>query len=288
MRRLIALIVLLAPAVLQAPAAYAAKPADCGNSESAGYMDCEDGLTGQFSSMDGRPASSSGSASSGARTVRTSSDSATRYTAYNRLTTDANGKGCVTTGYSEDGVIASDMAPDSNQHHTEVALGSNVTGQYPPCPEQPQAPGQGGPIETRATVAMRYWERIPLPEPRPFIAPGRAITGKLAYLETRGDLTHTYTNSTVFGPLTIRAKGSYTISWGDGTTTGPHDFEGTPWPDGRITHEYQDVGSYTIIVTERWTASWYLDGESGVLRSLQTQGTITNFPVEQIEAVIGR
>lgn len=137
-------------------------------------------------------------------------------------------------------------------------------------------------------IAMRYWERVPLPKPQPTISPGRAITGKLAYLETRGETTHTYTNDTAFGALSVVAKGSYTVDWGDGTSSGPYPFEGRPWPDGQITHDYLEVGSYDIVVTERWTATWNLGGETGVLRALQTTGRIEDFPVEQIQAVIRR
>jgi len=97
-----------------------------------------------------------------------------------------------------------------------------------------------------------------------------------------------YTNSTIFGLLEISATGTYTVDWGDGTSTGPHNFEGKPWPDGRITHDYLNVGSYDIVVTERWTANWRIGGNSGVLRALQTTGRIDDFPVQQIQAVIGR
>jgi hypothetical protein len=137
-------------------------------------------------------------------------------------------------------------------------------------------------------VARRYWEERTLPVPRPSIAPGRAITGKPAYLETKGELTHVYENNTVFGPLRVVASGSYSIDWGDGATTGPYRLEGLSWPDGQITHDYLDIGSYDVIVTENWTATWSLGGEAGVLRSLQTTGRIDRFPVEQIQAVIGR
>jgi hypothetical protein len=137
-------------------------------------------------------------------------------------------------------------------------------------------------------VARRYWEEIPLPRPQPRIAPGRAITGKVAYLETNGVTRHVYTNSTLFGALEIVATGSYTVDWGDKRTSGPYAFEGKPWPDGRITHEYQEVGNYDVVVTERWTATWRLGGQSGVLRELRTTGRIDGFPVEQIQAVIGR
>ena len=74
----------------------------------------------------------------------------------------------------------------------------------------------------------------PLPTPSPYIAPGRAITGMYAYMETRGTTTHTYTEpDTPFGPLTIVAKGRYFVDWGDGTHTGPHSAEGGPWPEVR-------------------------------------------------------
>jgi hypothetical protein len=135
-------------------------------------------------------------------------------------------------------------------------------------------------------IAVHYWEEIPLPTPHPHIAPGWAITGKLAYLETGGELQHTYTNSTPFGPLVISATGAYYVDWGDGESSGPHGHEGKPWPDGDITHEYIWAGTYNIVVTERWTATWSLGGQSGVLRELRTTGEIDNFPAREIQAVI--
>ncbi len=135
-------------------------------------------------------------------------------------------------------------------------------------------------------IAMRYWEEVPLPRPRPHIAPGWGITGKLAYLETNGELRQVYTNATPFGPLEIVATGRYVIDWGDGETSGPFGFEGRPWPDGQITHEYVWTGHYDIVVTQRWTATWSLGGESGTLRELRTTGRIDDFEVRQVQAVI--
>ena len=138
-------------------------------------------------------------------------------------------------------------------------------------------------------MAVRYWQDVPLPAPAPHIAPGRAITGMFAYLETRGSTTHTYTEpNTPFGPLQIVAQGAYYVDWGDGTSTGPHPDEGGPWPDGRITHEYLRVGAYDVVVTERWTATWSFGAESGSLDELRTVGRIDDFPVEQIQAVVLR
>jgi len=43
-----------------------------------------------------------------------------------------------------------------------------------------------------------------------------------------------------------------------------------------------------VVVTERWAATWRLGGQGGTLRALQTTGRIDDFPVQQIQAVIGR
>ncbi|MEA2932766.1 MAG: hypothetical protein QOI56_1551 [Actinomycetota bacterium] len=157
---------------------------------------------------------------------------------------------------------------------------------YPECPAQPGSESQP---DTPTSYAVRYWKDVPLPTPQPHIAPGRAITGMLAYLETRGTTTFTFTEpDTPFGSLTIVTTGRYYVDWGDGTTTGPHAFEGRPWPDGRITHEYIHIGAYDVVVTERWTATWSFGSESGTLDELRTVGRIDDFPVQQIQAVVLR
>lgn len=208
------------------------------------------------------------------------------YLPYDRIMVGPDGEACIGTGYFEEG--SSRPRPVEGITDTEQGPGniSNLYGNAPPCPAQGRSGAQQAQIETPAMTARRMWEEVALPIPKPHIQPGRAITGKLAYLETNGRTTHTYSNSTVFGQLEIVATGSYTVDWGDGHKTGPHRFEGGPWPDGPITHEYLDVGAYDIVVTENWSATWRLGGETGVLRTLQTTGRIDDFPVEQLQAVI--
>ncbi len=187
-----------------------------------------------------------------------------------------NGEPCTTTAYQEV-PIGADSGPDRVLR--DVFL---VHYSYPHCPTEAGVP----PVETPSSFAAHYWQDVPLPEPSPQIQPGRAITGKFAYLETRGSTSHTFAeNDTPFGPLEIEATGKYYVDWGDGTTTGPHPDEGAPWPDGRITHEYLRVGKYDVVVTERWTATWHFGAESGTLNELRTTGRIDDFPVEQIQAV---
>lgn len=230
-----------------------------------------------------------GNGSAGTSAVRltgTHSGSGKKYYAYDRLTTGPDGQPCVTTGYAEEGTIPSD--PVRTDLVTQNILDMHgLPLDYPPCPPRPTTPGQPAQLETPSMVARRAWELVPLPDPRPTIRPGRGITGKLAYLETNGSVTHSYSTNTVFGALVISATGSYSVDWGDGEKSGPYAFEGRAWPDGQITHDYLNVGMYDIVVTERWTATWSLGGQRGVLRTLQTTGRIDDFPVQQIQAVVG-
>ena len=136
-------------------------------------------------------------------------------------------------------------------------------------------------------IAIQAWQHIPLPKPNPHIAPGWMITGKYAYLETQGELRHTYTTDTPLGPITLEASGRYYVDWGDGTRDGPYTVEGRPWPDGEITHTYIDVGLYDVVVTEEWTADWRVAGFGGTLGGMRTEGRIPAFRVEQIQVVVG-
>lgn len=151
----------------------------------------------------------------------------------------------------------------------------------------PRCPGsQAVPVVSPRVLALSFWQDIPLPTPAPSIAPGWAITGKPSFLETHGERSHTYSQGTPFGPLELTATGGYLVDWGDGTTTGPYAIEGAPWPDGRITHTYIDVGHYDVVVTEEWSATWRLGDESGALGGLRTVGRIDDFRVEQVQAVV--
>jgi len=204
------------------------------------------------------------------------------YVPYERVVPNGGptGEPCVTTGYRvvPEGVEAGVASAVSDR------LFGNIRAVYPECPVDPEQAAQ-----TPQTYARRYWRQQTLPSPQPHIAPGRAITGMFAYLETRGSTTHTFTEpNTPFGPLQIVATGAYYVDWGDGTHTGPHPDEGGPWPDGRITHEYLRVGAYDVVVTERWTATWSFGSASGTLDELRTVGRIDDFPVQQIQAVVLR
>ncbi len=140
-----------------------------------------------------------------------------------------------------------------------------------------------------AQVAEAFLREVPLPLPEPRIAPdGQAITGLAAFLETNGTLTHAMGDATPLGPVAVEASGAYFVDWGDGSPeAGPFDFEGEPYPSGRIFHHYDHTGSYTVTLRTSWNATWNLGGDSGTVEGLSTQTTL---PVEvfEVQAVIRR
>lgn len=208
------------------------------------------------------------------------------YVPHKRISADPNGNACVETIFVPAGTPA---RPDFGLPDTEQGPGG-VSGLYetaPPCPQQPRVVGSGAAV-TPLTVALSHWARIPLPRPQPRIEPGRAITGKRAYLEVGGAIAYMYQSETVFGVLEIVANGRHFVDWGDGASSGPHTTDGAPWPVGEIVHDYLTIGAYDVVVTTEWTATWRLDRDRGILPPTETTGRIDNFPVQQIQAVITR
>ena len=197
--------------------------------------------------------------------------------AYERLVPGPGGRLCATRGYR---ALPAGVDPASVPDIPDRVLG-NLLSSYEPCPgrSQPSSSAQAG-------WAERFWQEVPLPAPAPRIAPGWAITGLPAYLETNGATTHRYLRDTPFGPMEITAAGSYEVDWGDGTTTGPHAYEGRPWPEGRISHVYTWVGRYDVVVTERWSARWRIGTQTGTLSQLTTTGRIAAFRVDEVQAVV--
>jgi len=156
---------------------------------------------------------------------------------------------------------------------------------YPPClPPVAAAPDP-------EAVVIDVLERFPLPAPEPSIAPGRAITGLRAYLEPNldapveaGRTTWRGTRSTVLGEVAIVGVGRYVVDWGD-EVTGPHTGPGGPYPNGNISHVWTTMGTYDVGVTVEWDVAWRMGSATGSLTAA-TQGTIADFPVNQVQAVL--
>jgi hypothetical protein len=165
---------------------------------------------------------------------------------------------------------------------------SNLVATYAACPAaKPAATPPAHPVVPPSVLAEQFWQTIPLPAPDPSIPPGYAITGKPAYLVTGGSLApQPFTEQTPLGALAVTAHGAYTVNWGDGTTSGPFDAEGLAYPNGNISHTYDNVGSVTVTLDETWTATWTLGPAAGTLDRLETHATIPDFAVRQLQAVI--
>ena len=201
-----------------------------------------------------------------------------RWEIHPRVIDGPDGSACIFSQYV---AVPADTPMPEPPWDPNTAITSEAGVPILPCPPATQSAQAGA-----AAIAVRAWDEVTLPAPKPRIAPGRAITGMWAYLETRNQTEFEFHKETPVGTLDIRATGAYTVDWGDGETSWPSSVEGQPWPDGEIRHEYIDVGNYDVVVTERWTATWHIGPWSGQLTELRTTGRIDDFPVQQIQAVI--
>ncbi len=147
-------------------------------------------------------------------------------------------------------------------------------------------------VPSPAAAAQMVWrDQVRLPSPEPYIAPGKGITGLAAFLEVRGPRAVTQSFN-VFGyALTITAAmTSYDIDWGDGTWSRGVTSSGGPWPNGDVRHVYTIAKNYRVRVFQNWTGTWSMAGGGGgvVDGTLQTEGRIEAFPVDQLQAVRNR
>jgi hypothetical protein len=142
-----------------------------------------------------------------------------------------------------------------------------------------------------ALAAQIAWERIvQLQRPQPRIQPGEAIVGKAAYLEIGGSRSGSWHVEEMGESIDLSATSVYDIDWGDGSWTRGVASNGGPWPSGDVRHVYTHDGRYTITVHQRWSATYSTaSGASGsVPGTLQTRGSIPDFPVIEVQAVRNR
>ena len=174
--------------------------------------------------------------------------------------------------------------PTSAQARNNESTIRNLLTFYPLCADSPPPPNRPTPAQA-ADLAWR--ERVQLPSPRPYIAPGFAITGKRAYLELNAQPTIDAT-FTAFGyDVAIQARSSVDIDWGDGITETNVTRQGGPYPNGDITHIYTHAKpTNTITVTQRWTADWRIGATTGTISDavLQTTGQFS-FETRELQAV---
>ena len=151
-------------------------------------------------------------------------------------------------------------------------------------------PGDGVEATPAYVLADDYWEGLELPTLTPTVPPGHAITGLPAYLVTDTPLSIEQSFETPLGLIEVDARSHFTVDWGEfpGAETGPHEFSGDPYPNGRIAWTYTNRGAYTITVTQHWHGTWRWGPDGGDLEPRQVTATIPDYPVREIQAVIDR
>jgi len=65
-----------------------------------------------------------------------------------------------------------------------------------------------------------------------------------------------------------------------------HPTRGGPYPTGDLRHQYIHRGTATIEVTQKWTAHWSANGESGTIADRLATTATRTIPVQEIQAVI--
>ena len=145
------------------------------------------------------------------------------------------------------------------------------------------------PVLSPAMAAVIAWqELVELDEPTARIQPGRAVTGKPAFLEIGGPQAGAWHFDALGFSIDLAATSTYDIDWGDGTWTRGVTTQGGPWPDGTVHHAYTTVGSYTVTIHQHWSATYVVDGVAGAVPgTLRTAGQLA-LPVVEIQAVRNR
>lgn len=149
-------------------------------------------------------------------------------------------------------------------------------------PAGPAAPQSGASIVAGASTTLQG----ELPRPQLTVQPGYAVTGLTAYLQI-GTPNHVAFTFAGFHNAVFVACGwdHFDVDWGDGTAQPDVRSTGGPWPDGDVTHVYQQAApSVDLHVTEYWTCAWHDElGGAGVL-DLQTANDLY-LPVQEIQTV---
>lgn len=153
---------------------------------------------------------------------------------------------------------------------------------YGPCVYRSHTTSKAPTPPTISTSVIQKTISRQLPSPTLALDPTFALIGVKSYVIAHSLLTDAITRSTQFGFLSARATGSISINFGDGSPTfGPTTNLGGPWPIGTLTHAYYTPGCYRVSITENWIVTYEISGQSGTLRGLTTEGSLSPYCVYQ-------
>jgi hypothetical protein len=159
-----------------------------------------------------------------------------------------------------------------------------------PCPA-PTEPDQGAQFDLAWYLNFARDQAKP-PAPTINIAPGFAIPGLKAFLETGGDNTYASSANWVDGPVGWNCTiATSAINWGDGEVTKFNRSDTGPYPDGDVHHIYDEPGYVTVTVQEAWLCNVDIPSPTPLTGAptIIVNGppaVIADFEIRELQAVI--
>jgi hypothetical protein len=154
----------------------------------------------------------------------------------------------------------------------------------PAAPAAPPPPQPGASIVSGATLTLQRQ----LPQPSLTVQPGYAVTGLRAYLQIGTPDNRPFTFQGFENAVSMLCSWtSFDVAWGDGTVDNGVSSTGGPWPNGDVTHVYQQASPQDdLMVTEHWSCPWHDQIGGAGLLALETQGDLP-LEVREIQTVEG-
>ena len=175
--------------------------------------------------------------------------------------------------------------PNSAAALAAETAAQRLIAQYGLCSNSPAAP-PNQPTPGQA-AAEAFEKHVPLPSPTMQIPPGYSITGTRAYLQIGGPQRLDPAPIAVFGyTVVLHVESSYDVDWGDGTVDRAKTSQGGRYPNGDLWHVYENTGTYTVTVTQHWTATYTINGTTGTIADVLLTTGVLQLPVTEAQAVV--
>ena len=154
----------------------------------------------------------------------------------------------------------------------------------PPNPGVPVFPGViGGAVRTPVRDLLDLQQ---LPAASIAIPPGRAITGLRSYLTIGASEAETVAIFDGVDSVPVYCSTTaFHVDWGDGGATTTRS-RGGPYPDGDVTHVYENVGRYDLGVVTDWHCTWAVAGAADEGDTTRPGAPLLDFTVDQVQAVV--
>lgn len=154
-----------------------------------------------------------------------------------------------------------------------------------PTLQAPAVPAIPPAVQARQ-IAIEFVNNTEMPVPKPKLSAPSGVCGARHSVDLQIPDTFQPSNaSTPMGPLQLRARGTFTVDWGDGSRN-TYTTTGAAWPQSDISHTWTERGTYTVTVTAMWSAHWSIAEYSGVIPGLATTGTVPSWQVYEAQAVL--